>query len=114
MPLARSPGAFGSASPGGEAKPRNVRVGLIQTRNPVNDESQPVAEIQEAAFQYHLPFIDQAGEAGVQILGLQEIFNGPYFCPGQDVKWYAAAESVPGPLSSSSARVAQSGPSRYR
>jgi N-carbamoylputrescine amidase len=33
----------------------------------------------------------------VQILCLQEIFNGPYFCPGQDARWYDAAESVPGP-----------------
>ena len=34
---------------------------------------------------------------GVQILCLQEIFNGPYFCPSQDAKWYAPAEPVPGP-----------------
>lgn len=76
---------------------RNVRVGLIQTSNPVNDESVPVADIQEAMFQKHLPFIDQAGEQGVQVLGLQEIFNGPYFCPSQDKRWYAAAEPIDGP-----------------
>ena len=34
---------------------------------------------------------------GVQILCLQEIFNGPYFCPSQDTRWYDAAEPVPGP-----------------
>jgi len=34
---------------------------------------------------------------GVQILCLQEIFNGPYFCPSQDPRWYDAAEPVPGP-----------------
>ena len=33
--------------------------------------------------------------SGVQILCLQEIFNGPYFCPGQDRRWYAAAEPIP-------------------
>jgi N-carbamoylputrescine amidase len=77
--------------------PRIVKVGLIQTSNPLNDESLPVAEIQEAMFQKHLPWIDKAGEAGVQILGLQEIFNGPYFCPGQDKRWYAAAEAADGP-----------------
>jgi len=76
---------------------RNVRVGLIQTSNPINDESIPVSEIQEAMFQKHLPFIEQAGEEGVQILGLQEIFNGPYFCPSQDKRWYAAAEAPDGP-----------------
>jgi N-carbamoylputrescine amidase len=74
-----------------------VRCGIIQCKNPINDESRPVSEIQEAAFQKHLPFIEEAGKKGVQILGLQEIFNGPYFCPSQDPRWYAAAEAVPGP-----------------
>ncbi|HIF27823.1 MAG TPA: acyltransferase [Candidatus Marinimicrobia bacterium] len=45
----------------------------------------------------HVPFIEDAGKQGVQILCLQEIFNTPYFCPGQDSSWYASAESVPGP-----------------
>jgi len=76
---------------------RIVKGGLIQCSNPVNDESLPVAEIQKAAFDKHLPFIDQAGKEGVQILCLQEIFNGPYFCPSQDARWYDAAEPVPGP-----------------
>ena len=48
-------------------------------------------------FQKHLSYIDDAGKQGVQILCLQEIFNTPYFCPGQDKSWYASAESVPGP-----------------
>ena len=74
-----------------------VRCGLIQCSNPINDESRPVAEITEAMFQKHVPWIRKAGEQGVQILCLQEIFNGPYFCPSQDARWYEAAESVPGP-----------------
>lgn len=76
---------------------RNVRVGLIQASNPINDETASVRDIQEAAFDKHLPFIERAGEEGVQVLGLQEIFNGPYFCPSQDKRWYAAAEPVNGP-----------------
>ena len=44
---------------------QNVKVGLIQVSNPINDESVPVAEIQEAMFQKHLPFIERAGEEGV-------------------------------------------------
>jgi beta-ureidopropionase len=79
---------------------RIVRGGLIQCENPVNDESQPVAAIQKAALEAHLPFIEDAGKKGVQILCLQEIFNGPYFCPGQAVRWYEAAEPVPGPTTS--------------
>jgi N-carbamoylputrescine amidase len=76
---------------------RNVISGLIQASNPINDESRSVADIQAAMFEKHLPMIHDAGKKGVQILCLQEIFNGPYFCPGQDRRWYDAAEPVPGP-----------------
>jgi beta-ureidopropionase len=76
---------------------RNVLSGLIQASNPINDESRSVAEIQAAMLEKHLPMIHDAGKKGVQILCLQEIFNGPYFCPGQDKRWYDAAEPVPGP-----------------
>jgi N-carbamoylputrescine amidase len=76
---------------------RTVISGLIQASNPINDETTPVAEVQAAMFEKHLPMIHEAGKQGVQILCLQEIFNGPYFCPGQDRRWYDAAEPVPGP-----------------
>ena len=76
---------------------RIVKCGLIQCSNPINDESRPVPEIQQAMFDKHLPFIHDAGKKGVQVLGLQEIFNGPYFCPGQDRRWYEGAEAMPGP-----------------
>ncbi len=79
---------------------RNVKGGLIQCSNPINDEGRPVAEIQAAMLEKHLPFIEQAGRDGVQVLCLQEIFNGPYFCPSQDARWYDAAEPVPGPTTS--------------
>jgi beta-ureidopropionase len=76
---------------------RKVTGGLIQCSNPLNDADASVEDIQRAMLEKHLPLIDEAGKNGVQILCLQEIFNGPYFCPGQDKKWYAAAEEVPGP-----------------
>ena len=76
---------------------RTVRGGLIQCINPLNDESASVQQIKDKALEAHLPFIEEAGRKGVQILCLQEIFNGPYFCPGQDKRWYDAAEPVPGP-----------------
>ncbi|HSI05797.1 MAG: nitrilase-related carbon-nitrogen hydrolase [Myxococcota bacterium] len=74
-----------------------VRCGLIQCGNPINDESKPVAEIQKAMLDKHIPLIEEAAKKGVKILCLQEIFNGPYFCPSQDKRWYAAAEKCPGP-----------------
>ena len=71
---------------------RNVISGLIQCANPINDESREISFIQEAALNHHIPFIEKAGKSGVNILCLQEIFNGPYFCPSQDPRWYGAAE----------------------
>ena len=56
-----------------------------------------IEEIKEAMVQKHIPLIEKAGEQGVQILCLQEIFNTPYFCPGQNKDWYQSAEPVPGP-----------------
>src|SRR6476659_4430985 len=76
---------------------RIVKCGLIQASNPINDESKPVAQIQSAMFEKHLARIEEAGKKGVKILCLQEIFNGPYFCPSQDPRWYDGAEPVPGP-----------------
>ncbi len=76
---------------------RIVKVGLIQASDAVNDGDKSVQEIQDAALAKHVKMIEEAAAKGVQILGLQEIFNGPYFCPSQDPKWYDAAESIPGP-----------------
>ena len=87
--------------------PTIVRCGLIQCSNPVNDESVPVAAIQKAMLDKHLPMIEEAARRGVQILCLQEIFNGPYFCPSQDRRWYAAAEPVPGPTTAVMAELAR-------
>src|SRR2546421_4165404 len=76
---------------------RKVVGGLIQMSNPLNDASAPVAKVRDAMLEKHLPLIEEAGHKGVQILCLQEIFNGPYFCPSQDARWYDAAEPIPGP-----------------
>jgi len=84
-----------------------VRCGLIQCSNPVNDESVPVSRIQQAMLDKHLPMIADAAKKGVQILCLQEIFNGPYFCPSQDRRWYAAAEAIPGPTTHVMAELAK-------
>lgn len=76
---------------------RLVRTGLIQMSIPMSEGDGTIEEIKEAMIRKHIPMIEEAGEKGVQILCLQEIFNTPYFCTGQDNSWYAAAESIPGP-----------------
>jgi beta-ureidopropionase len=76
---------------------RKIKSGLIQMSLAITEGEGSIEEIKQAMLAKHLPFIDEAGEKGVQILCLQEIFNTPYFCPSQDAKWYASAETVPGP-----------------
>lgn len=76
---------------------RIIKSGLIQMSLAKTEGDGSIAEIMQAMEEKHIPFIEEAGAKGVQILCFQEIFNSPYFCPGQDATWYAAAESVPGP-----------------
>ena len=64
---------------------------------PMTEGEGSIPQIVDAMLQKHIPYIEEAGKQGVQILCLQEIFNTPYFCPGQDNAWYASAETVPGP-----------------
>jgi N-carbamoylputrescine amidase len=86
---------------------RKVIGGLIQCSNPVNDDKASVPVVREAMLEKHIPLIEEAGEKGVQILCLQEIFNGPYFCPSQDSKWCDIAEEVPGPTVERLAQLAK-------
>jgi beta-ureidopropionase len=86
--------------------PRTVTCGLIQCSTPAFDANAPVAHVRDAMFEKHLPFIEEAGRKGVQILGLQEVFNGPYFCPSQEPRWYDLAEEVPGPTVERLAKLA--------
>ena len=71
-----------------------LKCGLIQMTLKGDTDMAPDA-IRDAMLEAHFPLIDQAGEAGVQVLCFQEVFTQPYFCPSQDAKWYAAAESIP-------------------
>lgn len=86
---------------------RMLTAGLIQLANPINDESRSVQEISRAMLEKHLPYIEEAGKRGVQILCLQELFNAPYFCPSQDKRWFDLAEAIPGPTTQKLAQYAK-------
>ncbi len=73
---------------------RNVRVALIQARHEVHGD-EPVQKHKEAAIEKHLKMIKEAADQKAQIVCLQEIFYGPYFCAEQKTKWYASTEKVP-------------------
>src|SRR5690606_28978810 len=71
-----------------------LRGGLIQMSLKGSTEQSP-DEIRQAMIDAHLPYIEEAGRQGVQVLCFQEVFTQPYFCPSQDRKWYDAAEEIP-------------------
>ena len=71
-----------------------IRGGLIQMALKGSTADPPLA-IANAMFDAHVPLIEKAGDAGVQVLCFQEVFTQPYFCPSQDPKWYTAAEPIP-------------------
>ena len=73
---------------------RNVKIGLIQLANKLPTESS-CEEHRRAMLEAHMPLIDKAGQAGVNMLCFQEVFTGPYFCSSQDKKWYGLAEAIP-------------------
>jgi N-carbamoylputrescine amidase len=43
----------------------------------------------------HEALVAQAADRGAQIICLQELFYGPYFCAEQQTKWYDLTERVP-------------------
>lgn len=71
-----------------------VKIGLIQMASKAKAE-QSCEEHRHAMCEAHEVFIERAGKLGVNMLCLQEVFTGPYFCPSQDVKWYGLAEAIP-------------------
>src|SRR5579863_9458873 len=73
---------------------RIVRCSLIQATN-AESPSSPLDKIKQAMLDKHVAMIRKAAAAGAQIVCLQEIFYGPYFCAEQTTKWYDFTEPVP-------------------
>ena len=73
---------------------RVIRVGLIQASIGDNVPTEMNA-LKAQMIEKHLALIDDAAKRDVEILCLQELFYGPYFCAEQDRRWYAMAEKIP-------------------
>jgi beta-ureidopropionase len=71
-----------------------VKIGLIQTHHDV-DGNQPVEVHKQKAIEKTVKLIREAKQKGAQIVCLQEVFYGPYFCTEQTTKWYDATERIP-------------------
>jgi N-carbamoylputrescine amidase len=73
---------------------RIVKGGLIQATLAGSSE-QPIEAIKKAMIEKHLRLIEDAAKQKVQILCMQELFYGPYFCAEQKTKWYSLVEKIP-------------------
>jgi len=71
-----------------------VTIGLIQAAHDVPGDA-PVHEHKAKAIEKHMGLLREAKAKGANIVSLQEIFYGPYFCAEQTPKWYEAAEEIP-------------------
>ena len=74
--------------------PRIVRAGVIQA-GVGTDAPQELERLKKYMIDKHVPLIEQAAAEGVEVLCLQELFYGPYFCAEQDARWYSMVERVP-------------------
>ena len=63
-----------------------VRAGLVQQRWTGDKESMIAAAVDH---------IKTAASAGAQVVCLQELFYGPYFCQVQDADYYSYTEAIP-------------------
>jgi N-carbamoylputrescine amidase len=74
--------------------PRIVRAALIQATL-AEPSTSPTAKIKQAMIDKHLALIAEAASKGVQVICLQELFYGPYFCAEQKTRWYDLTERIP-------------------
>jgi beta-ureidopropionase len=86
---------------------RVVRGGLIQVRADVPLDG-TTDTVKQRMIDKHMPLIEEAGKRGVQLLCLQELFYGPYFCAEQEKRWYDLTERIPdGPTTKMMQEVAK-------
>ncbi len=74
--------------------PRIVRGALIQATL-TEPGTAPIEKIKKSMLDKHVGLIERAAAKGAQVICLQELFYGPYFCCEQDTKWYSLVEKIP-------------------
>jgi len=55
----------------------------------------------------HLDLAERAADLGADVICLQELFLGPYFCQQEDARLFDLAEPVPGPTTQAFGKLAQ-------
>jgi beta-ureidopropionase len=73
---------------------RIIRGGLIQAKV-THPGTVPLEAIKKAMVHKHLGLIEEAAKKGAQVVCMQELFYGPYFCAEQKREWYKMTEAMP-------------------
>jgi beta-ureidopropionase len=83
---------------------RTIRVALSETSNAFPEMPRSLAElpgmagrlddIRAANVAHHVDLARAAARAGAQVLGMGELFTGPYFALGRDPMWIGLAEDA--------------------
>jgi N-carbamoylputrescine amidase len=83
---------------------RNLRVALSETCNAYRGMPRSVGELSTLAHRldeiraanvaHHVALARAAASAGAQVLGMGELFTGPYFALGRDPMWLGLAEDA--------------------
>ena len=83
---------------------RTIRVALSETCNAYSDMPASIADlkalanrlddIRAANVAHHVDLARAAAGAGAQVLGMGELFTGPYFALGRDPMWLGLAEDA--------------------
>jgi N-carbamoylputrescine amidase len=80
------------------APPRTIRVGLTQMA---------CGESLQANLDLQLALAERSLKQGAQIVCTQELFRSQYFCQVEDHRFFATAESIPGPSTDALGRLAK-------
>ncbi|MBX7137061.1 MAG: acyltransferase [Oligoflexia bacterium] len=73
---------------------RTVKAALIQATL-CESPTSPCEKIKKAMIDKHVSMIEDAAKQGAEVLCMQELFYGPYFCCEQEIKWYQMTERIP-------------------
>ena len=77
---------------------RNFVIGLVQMKSTTNKEENLARGIEK---------VREAAKRGAQIICLDELFAGEYFCRTEEAELFGLAEPIPGPTTSRFAEVAK-------
>jgi len=73
---------------------RNVYAGMPASLDDIHELAGKLDELRDANVRHHAQLIADAAAAGARVVGLGELFPGPYFARNTDPVWFGLAEDA--------------------